>query len=193
MSNRTAVMDFTSSEMKRRLDFVIGTFDSIRAYLGAVDDFGLRAALDALAHVKKIRRKAKGIERILEDVAISAMLHAGQKTYSGDGYEAILHSGASSKEWKSLEVVEALIIRTVKIRTRAYPDVDPEIIERIVRDDFAVAYSVANPSWRSTVLARLGIDAHDYCTVVPGQQSIDLRGEASYDEHNPDYAEAKAS
>lgn len=183
----TALREYGTSELKRRMGFIIGTSDAINAYLGAVDDFSLKAVLEALAHTKKARRKLKGLETILTDAAIAEMNHAGVKVFEGEGFSAVLHSGAASKEWKHVAVIEEIIKRTAARRCVQHPDVDPAIIEKIVRDDITIAYSVASPAWRSSVLMRMGIDAHDYCVKVPGSQTVEIRGPASYDENNPNY------
>jgi hypothetical protein len=175
--------------MKSKVDFVIGTIEAAKEYIGSLDDFSTRGALDALAHVKKARRKMKGLELILEDVAIAAMHHAELENFDGDGYTARLHRGGHRKGWRHTDLVKDVTARTIKLRIKQYPDVDPEILTRIVQQDMAVAYSACRPEWRTTVLRRLGIEANDYSTKGPGQQSIEITGQATYDETNPNYRE----
>lgn len=186
---QSALDSYETSGMKTRFNFIIATVETAKDFIGTVDDFSIRAALDALAHVKKTRRKLKGLEKILEDIAIAAMLHAEVDTFDGDGYAAQLHKGGYRKAWRHTALVEDVVARTIKQRIKQYPDVDPEILERIVRQDIVLAYSVCRPEWRSTVLRRLGIEANDYSTKGPGQQSIEITGPATYDETNPNYRE----
>jgi hypothetical protein len=175
--------------MKSKVDFVIGTIEAAKEYIGSIDDFSTRGALDALAHVKKARRKMKGLELLLEDVAIAAMHHAELENFDGDGYTAKLHPGGFRKKWRHTALVEDMTARIIKQRIKQYPSVDPEILARIVKQDIVLAYSVCRPDWRSTVLRRLGIEANDYSTKGPGQQSIEITGQATYDETNPNYRE----
>lgn len=186
---KTAIRNYAESEMRRHLNYVTATADTLREYLGSIDDWSLPAALEALAHTKRARRKLKGLEIILEDCANAEMLHSNVTTFAGEGFQAIRHEGGHRKEWQHLEVASAVIERTVARRIKQHPDIDPEVVSRLVRDDFAVAFSVAKPEWRSRVLERLGIDADDYSKKVPGAASIELRGPASYDENNPQYSD----
>lgn len=185
----TALVSYETSTMKSKLDFVIATIEAAKEYIGNFDDFSTRAALDALAHVKKTRRKMKGLELILEDVAMAAMHHAELENFDGDGYTARLHRGGYRKGWRHTDLINDVTARTIKLRIKQYPDVDPEILARIVQQDMVVAYSACRPDWRTTVLRRLGIEANDYSTKGPGKQSVEITGPATYDETNPNYRE----
>lgn len=185
----TSLASYSTSIMKSKLDFVIATVEAAKDFIGSLDDFSARAALDALAHVKKTRRKMKGLEVILEDIAIAAMLHADIENFDGDGYTARLHPGGHRKGWRHTELINDVTERTIKQRIKQYPEVDPEILARIVKQDLIVAYSVSRPEWRTTVLRRLGVEANDYSTKGPGKQSIEITGQATYDETNPSYME----
>lgn len=184
-----SLVSYETSIMKSKLDFVIATIEAAKEFIGSLDDFSTRAALDALAHVKKTRRKMKGLEVILEDIAIAAMHHADLENFDGDGYTARLHPGGYRKGWRHTELIEDVTAKTIKHRIKQYPDVDPEILARIVRQDMVLAYSVCRPDWRTTVLRRLGIEANHYSTKGPGKQSIEITGQATYDETNPNYLE----
>lgn len=184
-----ALVSYNTSIMKSKLDFVIATVEAAKEFIGSLDDFSTRAALDALAHVKKTRRKLKGLELILEDIAIAAMHHASLENFDGDGYTARLHPGGHRKGWRHTELINDVTEQTIKLRIKQYPGVDPEILTRIVKQDMTVAYSVSRPEWRTTVLRRLGIEANHYSTKGPGKQSIEITGQATYDETNPDYME----
>lgn len=177
---------FEGSEFKSRLDYIIGLTTWMREYLDSIDDVSMAAALDGLAHVKKARRSLNALERIFEEAALAAMLTEDVTTVSGDGYEAIRHSGDSRKEWRSQDLAGDLVNTLASFQRRRHPEVDASVVNQITSETAWNLLAAGRIEWRTTVLPRYGINADDYCKREPGMASIEIKGQATYDTYNPD-------
>jgi hypothetical protein len=181
-----SIEDFATSEFKPRLDYVIGITTWMREYLGGIDDVATSSALDGLAHVKKARRTLNALERLFEEAAIAGMLNDGATQVAGKGYEAVLHSGDSRKEWRSQDLAGALVNTLSGFQRRRHPDIDASKVDAIVTETAWNLLTAGRMEWRTSKLPRYGIDPNDYCKREPGMATIEIKGDATYDKFDPD-------
>ncbi|BDZ52514.1 hypothetical protein GCM10025867_47550 (plasmid) [Frondihabitans sucicola] len=169
-----------------RLDFMVGNAALMREHLGDGLDIDTKDALDLLAHVKKARRSLKGLENVLEDVAIAGMDLDEKFEVQGDGYTAILHQGSARKEWRSQDLAGAIVNRYVTIFTARFPRIDANDVKTIVSEVIWNFLTIVRPQWRSRPLAAIQLNADDFSRREPGLASIEIRGKAAYDTYEPD-------
>lgn len=171
---------YKASVLRTKMAYVHALLKWVAAYLGEVQDMEGGAAFDGLAHAKKIRRTAWGIEKTFEEAAIAEMFHAGTPIHEGDGYTAVMRPGQDRKGWKHPNVMQALIESTYQRMAERFPYVPEGILRAIVTESMWQVHKTGRIEWRSTDLRRAGIDPDAYSTKTPESPTIDLRGPASY-------------
>lgn len=174
------LVDYGASIIRRRVQYGVTLIRWAINHLANAQDVTLTAALEGLAHSKRLRRTAAALERAFEDAAIAAMYHQGVTTWAGRGYTAVLHKASERRGWRSEAIINELIDRhTARLAIR-FPDVPERTIRRIATEATWSLYSLGRLEWRSTDLRKAGIDPDEFSVRVPVPASLDLRGEAAY-------------
>lgn len=177
---------YRGTALRMKVQYAVALIRWSLNWLGEVQDMRLVAALDGLAHAKRLRRHAAVLERLFEDAAIAEMTFTGTEEVEADGYTAVLRSGGSRKNWRNDAVMQELIEQAVARERRRFPDVDARTLRRIVTESMWKVHQVGRIEWRSTDLRRHGIDPDEFSDTTPGRASVDLRGPAAYtDEFGP--------
>lgn len=171
---------YKDTVLRAKMHYVMLLLRWVNAWLHDIQDMSVEAALDGLAHAKKIRRYASAVESSFTEAATAEMMFAGVAAYQGDGYTATLHTGTIRRGWKNTELVQEIIEREVDRQHQAMPDVALKDLRRIVTQTVWRMHGLGRMEWRSTDLRRLGIHPDDFSESTPGPASVDLRGEASY-------------
>lgn len=171
---------YRNTILRAKMHYIVTLLKWARAWLDEVQEMSVPAALDGLAHAKKVRRFASSVEAVFTEAAVAEMLDAGVESYEGEDYTAVLRPGSERRNWKSTEVIEELIETETRRQRSLHPDIEPSVLRRIVTESVWRLYKVARPEWRSTDLRKVGIYPDDFSESVPVPASIDLRGEGSY-------------
>lgn len=181
-----ALQNYRETALRMKVQYATALIRWCLNWLNEVQDMTLAAALDGLAHTKRLRRFATALERVFEDAAIAEMSFQGVDGYVADGYVATLHSGNSRRAWQHGPLMRELIEQTVERECRRFPQVDRKTVRTIVTESMWQVHNNGRVDWRATDLRRAGVDAGEFSEVTPGRASIELRGPAAYtDEFGP--------
>lgn len=177
---------YRGSVLRMKTQYAIALVKWCLNWLDEVQEMSLPAALDGLAHAKRLRRFAATLERLFEDAAIAEMTYAQVDNFDADGYTATLRPGTSRRGWRNDEVMQELIEQQVRREAKRFPGVDRRALRAIVTESMWAVHKAGRIEWRSTDLRRAGIDPSEFSDITAGRASIDLRGPAAYtDEFGP--------
>lgn len=171
---------YRESVLRMKVQYAIALLRWSLDWVGEVQDMTLPAALDGLAHAKRLRRFASNLERQFEDAAIAEMLFRQVEEVEADGYTASLRSGNSRKGWKHDAVMRELIEQSVTRECARFPNMDRKTVRTIVIESMWQVHRAGRIEWRVTDLRKAGIVPEEFSDTVPGRATIDLRGPAAY-------------
>ena len=163
------------------MDYATAAVRWVHVWLDGIQEMPLDAALDLLAIVKRHRRWARSLERVIEDVAIAEMTMRDMSAYSGNGYTVILHPGERRTDWDDEKVMNDLIDAAVTRQARRHPGLDKRALRRVLTEEmWRLHEHAARPRWRSTMLRAAGFDPNEYSAVTAVPASLEMRGDATY-------------
>lgn len=171
---------YRESILHRKMEFAHAILRWAVNWLNEVQEMTPEAAFDGLAHSKRIRRTASGIEKTFEEAALAEMFHAGETCYTGTDYRATMHLGRDRKNWKHPEVMEALIESNIERMRERFPYVPDDLLRTLVTEAMWEVHKHGRIDWRSTDLRRSGIDPNQFSERTQERPTIDLRGAGAY-------------
>lgn len=174
------IEDYGASPVRAKINTALNQIKWVLVYMHDVQEVKVPAALQALAAAKQLRRYASALERTFDEAAVAEMQMSGVEHFAGEGFEAILHTGGSRKEWQNESLVNELADRFVVTNRDRFGDVSGRDLRRIVQASMNQMVAAGRVEWRSTSLRGMGIDPDEFSVKTPGSLSVELTGEASY-------------
>ena len=174
------IADYASSPVRGKVTTALNQIKWVLAYMHDVQEVKLPAALQMLAAAKQLRRYASALEQTVDAAAVAEMQMSGMETFSGDGFDAKLHTGGDRKEWQHESVVNELADRFIATNRDRFPEVSGRDLRRIVQGSMNGLMAAGRMEWRSTSLRKMGVDPDEFSVKNLGALSLELTGEASY-------------
>lgn len=171
---------YRESVLHRKMEFAHAVLRWAVNWLNEVQEMTPEAAFDGLAHAKRIRRTAKGIEKTFEEIALAEMFHADATSYTSSDYRAVMQTGRDRKNWKHPEVMDALIETNIEKMKERFPYVPDGLLRTLVTESMWEVHKHGRIDWRSTDLRKSGLNPDEFSERTQERPTIDLRGPGSY-------------
>lgn len=174
------IADYASSPVRGKITTALNQIKWALAYLHDVQEVKLPAALQMLAAAKQLRRYASALEQTVDTAAVAEMQMSGTGSYSGDGFDAVLHTGGDRKGWQHESLVNEVADRFIAMNRDRFSEVSGKDLRRIVQGSMNELMAAGRMEWRSTSLRKMGVDPDEFSVKTLGSLSLELTGEASY-------------